>query len=46
MAKTQGKVDDRGRVRSGKVVKGQRHIDPEWDVHTFKEGPLQRLFSR
>lgn len=36
----------KARVVEHKVVKGQRGIDPEWDVHTFKEGPLRRLLSR
>jgi hypothetical protein len=40
-------VNARGKVRvtEHKVVRGQRDIDPEWDVHTFKEGPFRRLFS-
>lgn len=37
---------------NGKVVdltpraKGMRGVDPEYAVHTFKEGPLARLMSR
>lgn len=37
---------------NGKVVdltpraKGQRRIDPEYDVHTFKDGPLARWMGR
>lgn len=40
--------DGRARVvRGGRdVPKGMVGIDPEWDVHTFTEGPLTRLFSR
>jgi hypothetical protein len=47
--KTYGHTFDRhgkARVVEHKVPKGMRGIDPEWDVHTFKEGPLRRLFSR
>lgn len=40
-------VNGKGKVQvSGKKLpKGMRGVDPEWDVHTFKEGPLRRWFS-
>ncbi len=27
-------------------VRGMRGIDPEYDVHSFTEGPIARLLSR
>lgn len=41
-------VSSSGKVRvvGGKLPKGMRGVDPEFDVHTFKEGPLRRLFNR
>lgn len=33
-------------VDLSKLPKGMRRVDPEWDVATFKEGPLSRLFNR
>jgi hypothetical protein len=41
-------VNSRGKAKvvEHRVVKGQRGIDPEWDVHSFKEGPIRRLFNR
>lgn len=41
-------IDSRGRVQvRGKALpKGMRGVDPEWDVHTFTEGPIARLLNR
>lgn len=33
-------------VNHQKQVKGQRGVDPESDVHSFKEGPISRLMNR
>jgi hypothetical protein len=47
--KTYGhKVDSKGRVQRTEQTL-PRHLqgyDPEWDVVTFKEGPLKRLLGR
>lgn len=43
--KTYGQVNGRV-VDLTPRAKGQRRIDPEFDVHTFTEGPLARLLSR
>jgi hypothetical protein len=32
-------------VNLSKLPKGMRHVDPEWDVATFKDGPL-RIFRK
>ena len=32
-------------VNLSKLPKGMRRVDPEWDVATFKDGPL-RIFRR
>jgi hypothetical protein len=40
-------VNSKGKARvvGKKLPKGMQGVDPEWDVHTFKEGPLSRWFS-
>lgn len=44
MAKTYGQ--EKGKVLDlSKLPKGSRRVDPEYDVHTFKDGPL-RIFRR
>jgi hypothetical protein len=38
--------DGRVKVVGTSLPRGMRGVDPEWDVHTFTEGPLTRLLSR
>lgn len=42
--KTYGQADGKV-VNLSKLPKGMRRVDPEWDVATFKDGPL-RIFRK
>lgn len=49
MGKVYGhRVDRRGRVHvvDETLPKGMRGVDPEFDVHSFTEGPIARLRNR
>jgi len=49
MAKTYGHTvsrDGKVRVRNESLPRHLRGYDPEFDVVTFTEGPIKRLFGR
>jgi hypothetical protein len=45
MAKRTYGQDNGKVVNLSKLPKGMRGVDPEYDVHTFKDGPM-RIFRR
>ncbi|MDP9798305.1 hypothetical protein J2S43_006817 [Catenuloplanes nepalensis] len=46
MAKQYGHQPDRnGRPVVAAIPKQLRGYDPDWDVHTFTEGPIKRLLG-
>ncbi|GAB7049516.1 hypothetical protein [Catenuloplanes indicus] len=38
-------INDAGRAVVSPIPKRLQGYDPDWDVHTFTEGPIKRLFG-